>query len=206
MVAPLLVYGGLCWALTDFARRDRMAAVGAGVAVLALVWLTGTALLRVLPVSPRQSPILAALTYGAGLEETFKLLAFLLLWRALRLRPPRDLLPAATGLACGFAAAENVLALWWAAHPAMALFHRVAMALPAHMGYAAIMAGILARRGAWPATRQVVAALLATIVAHAAYDAAALAGLQTMTRLILAALVVFTCWAWWRHLRRAAGA
>lgn len=205
VMVPLLVYGGLRWTLTDFAPRFGVASIGAGAVVVALVWLTGTAMLRVMPLSPLQSPVLAALIYGAGLEETFKLLALLLLWQILRLCPARDLLPAATGIACGFAAAENILALWWAAYPAVALFGRIAMALPMHLACAAIMASILARRGPWSAAR-VAAALLATVVPHAAYDATSFADLQTLHLAILAVLVVFTCVAWWHHPRRATGA
>jgi hypothetical protein len=191
----------LCRVLTDFARRNQVLAVAAGVAVVALVWLTGTAMLRVMPLSPRQSPILAALTYSAGLEETFKLLALLLLWRVSRLRPARDLLPAATGIACGFAAAENVLVLWSAADPAIMLFQRIAIALPLHLACAAIMTSIITRRGPCTAMR-LLPALLAAIVAHAAYDAASFADLQTMPFVIAAVLFVFTCHAWWRYLRR----
>jgi PrsW family intramembrane metalloprotease len=205
VIAPLPVYSAQSWTLTDFAWRNRLLAASAGAVVVALVWLTGTALLRVMPMSPLQSPLAAALIYGAGLEEIFKLLALLLLWRAVRLRPSRDLLPAATGIACGFAAAENVLALWWATYPVMSLFQRIAMALPMHLAFAAIVASILARHGLRAATR-VIAALLAVIALHTGYDAASFAGLQTMPLVILVVLGVFACRAWRLHLRHPAGA
>jgi hypothetical protein len=172
-----------------------------GPVVVALAWRVGTLLLRVMPIAPRQSPFLAAFFYSAGLEESLKLVALLALWCAVRARSPRDLLPIATGIACGFASAENVLALWSAAHPATAFVERMTMALLAHIAYAAVTAVILAAVAPPLSARGIGAALLVAILLHGAYDAAAFADLSWATLALLAALGAFAVVTWWRRLQ-----
>jgi RsiW-degrading membrane proteinase PrsW (M82 family) len=201
-IVPLLVYAGLCCLVPGLVRRDRVLALGAGILVVALVWTVAAVVLPVFPLSPRASPVLAAFTYGAGLEETSKLLALLVLWRLGRAAAARDPLPFATGIACGFAAAENILTLWRAAHPMRALFERMLLALPAHTAYAAIMAAVLARVHPSFGARGCALALLAAILCHGLYDAVSLAGLRDLTCLIAALLAAITAWAWWHRLRQ----
>ncbi len=202
-IVPLLVYAGLCRLLPGFAQRERVLALGTGIVVVALVWTVGTLILLAFPLSPRRSPVLTAFTYGAGLEETAKLLALLVLWRIGRVPAARDLLPVATGIACGFAAAENILTLWKAAYPMRAVFERTLLALPAHMAYAAIMVEVLARVDPPFGRRGLVLALVAAILCHGVYDALSLAGLRDLTWLMAALLAAITVWAWRRRLGQA---
>ena len=107
------------------------------------------------------------------------------------------------GIACGFAAAENILTLWKAAYPMRAVFERMLLALPAHMAYAAIMAAVLARVVPRFGARGLVLALLAAILCHGVYDTLSFAGLRDWTWLTAALFAAITAWAWWRHLRQA---
>jgi hypothetical protein len=202
-IVPLLVYAALCRGASDFARRDRVLAVATGAAAVVLVWAVATRLLLVLPVSPRRSPILAAFTYAAGLEETVKLLGLVILWRFMRAHSARDLLPAATGIACGFAAAETILTFWAAHYPMLAFVERVFLALTAHMAYAAIMAGVLGRIDPPFGAGGLLLALVAAIVCHGVYDALSFAGLHELAWLMAALSAAVTAAAWWRHRRRS---
>jgi len=152
-----------------------------------------------------------AFIHAALTEELGKFGPLLLLLRgfgprwgaAWQARDALAVLALACAVAAGFAALENALALWHAAAPLAALGQRLTIALPAHLGYAAILALALARapaggpgwlgggRAGWAA-----AGLAVAVLAHGLFDLAALGGLTLLGTITWAALWAVLAWAW----------
>lgn len=200
---PIIVFLSLCRGEAEVAWRDRVLALGGGIVAAALILAAAPHVRALIPLAPRQSPILTAFVYAAVPEETVKLAALLLVGRLTWDRPPQHWLPAATGIACGFAAAETVFILWAATDPWGALPGRLLVALPAHLGIAAVAAAMLARSGSVLSVGAVASVLVAAIVLHGAADAAFFARQQWLGYAVVASLAAFAGRAWWRRLRPA---
>lgn len=201
-MAPLGVYAILCTPLRDVAKRTQALACIVGAALTAAVlWLIGPVLLRLTPPLPFDAPWRTTLIHAALPEETLKLAALLLLWRSTGARSFRNILVLATGIACGFAAFENGLAVWYARQPGIVVLERLFFSIPAHMAYAAITAGVLAAGGIRFDWRRICLAWTAATTLHWAYDAALFGGNDPMVYALLAVSIAIVVLAWWCAIR-----
>ena len=139
--------------------------------MLAAVLLYGVApiLRAVVPLAPDLSPVRAAFVYAAMPEEALKLAGLAVVVRR------RSLLLQATGIACGFATVENVLAIAYApSSPFAILIDRVIGGIPAHLVLGAWAAGVLRRTGLSP--RGFLAAFAFVAALHTLFDTLFFAG------------------------------
>jgi hypothetical protein len=160
-----------------------------------VLFALGPALHVVVPHMPGFAPLNAALIYSALPEEALKLAAL----RAVASRPVP--LVAATGVACGFAAAENVLALAYAGDPSGALVELLVFAWPVHLALAAIAVEVLARAGT--GLRGYGLAFLVVMPLHTLFDTLIFAGWVQVGMAVIATAFLIALGVW-RH--RAFGA
>ena len=148
-----------------------------------------------MPHVPGFAPFNAALVYAAIPEEALKLAALAML------SPRRALFLAATGVACGFAAGENVLAAAYAGGSSAMLAARLLVAWPAHLSLAAVAAEVLTRTGL--DIRGYLLAFLCVMPLHALFDTLFFMGWSQMGTAAVAAAFLIAL-AIWRY-RAASG-
>ncbi len=191
---PVLGFLALCW-WRSVEVDEVFIALAAGALGALVLYALGPPLRALVPLIPGFAPFNAALVYAALPEEALKLAAL----RAVAAR--RVPLVAATGVACGFAAAENVLALAYAADPSGTLLERLAIAWPAHLSLAALAVEVLARQGL--GLRGYGLAFLVVMPLHTLFDTLFFAGWVEAGMAIIATSFLVALGVW-RH--RASGA
>ncbi|MBS0641009.1 MAG: PrsW family glutamic-type intramembrane protease [Acetobacteraceae bacterium] len=206
MLAPVALFAGLCAAVHDVGRRTQVLSLAVGLAACATIfWGAVPFLLRVLPFRPFQAPATMALVYAAVPEEIVRFLALLLLWHWTQPRSGRDVLVLTTGIACGFAAFEGALGIWFAAHPWAMLAERLMVGLPVHVALAAIVAAIAAPLGRMPDRRYLIPAWIAAVLAHWLFDAIWFADWRGMAYGLVTLYAAFAGFAWWRASATTSG-
>jgi hypothetical protein len=130
----------LCW-WRAVETEDVFLSLGAGALGTLVFFVLGPPLRALVPHLPGFAPFNAGLFLIALPQEALKLAGLY------AVSPKRVPLIQATGVACGFAAAENVLTLAYAPDPTTVLTTQLMFALPTHLALAAIAADVLARCG-----------------------------------------------------------